>query len=372
MVDVVVEHPNGSIERVRKVSPVQTVRGAEKYERELRQALLDGARRKEATPPRAAPTFGAFAETFLDTYATTNNRPATVREKRRTVRRALAPHFERTRLDQIGPREIEAFKATRKAAGLAAKTINEEIGLLAKILRTAHEWGEIDKLPVIKRLKQPPATFDFLDFEEAERLLAAAEKEADPWHAMIPVACLTGLRVGELRALGWDDVDLVARRIHVRQAADDRGELHPPKNGRPRIVDLPQRAVEVLRKHKHLRGAFVFCREDGSMLKRWHCESRRRRGETGPLSRVCKRAGLRQVGWHVLRHSYCSHLVMRGANLVEVKELAGHSSLTMTMRYAHLSPASRRAAAGLLDQRGDGTMAAPVAVPSEDRNASGR
>jgi integrase len=167
---------------------------------------------------------------------------------------------------------------------------------------------------------------------------------------MIPTALRTGLRLGELRALRWDDVDLVARRLHVRYAADDENELHPPKSGQPRIVDLPRKAVPMLRAHQHLRGAFVFCREDGSMLQRWECESKSKDAKhDGPLAKVARKAGLRRVGWHVLRHTYASHLMMRGAKPVEVQEMLGHASLTMTMRYAHLSPSARRAAAELLD-----------------------
>jgi len=167
---------------------------------------------------------------------------------------------------------------------------------------------------------------------------------------MIATAMLTGLRVGELRALQWNDVDLVARRLHVRRAADDKGKLKSPKNGRSRVVDLPDRAVEVLRAHKDLRGPFVFCRDDGSILQRYDCESASiEEVGDGPLARACCRAGLRRVGWHGLRHSYASHLVMRGATPTSVKELLGHSSITMTVRYAHLSPASRREAVDLLD-----------------------
>jgi integrase len=70
-----------------------------------------------------------------------------------------------------------------------------------------------------------------------------------------------------------------------------------------------------------------------------------------PLKRALKSAGLRQIGWHSLRHSFASHLVVRGAPIQSVQELLGHSSIEMTMRYAHLSPDVRRDAAKLLDVR---------------------
>jgi len=69
-----------------------------------------------------------------------------------------------------------------------------------------------------------------------------------------------------------------------------------------------------------------------------------------PLRRACKRAGLRQIGWHVLRHTFASHLVMRKAPIKAVQELMGHSTIVMTERYAHLSPDVRKDAVRLLDR----------------------
>ncbi|MEM7154170.1 MAG: site-specific integrase [Myxococcota bacterium] len=358
MIDVQVRLPDGSRTRVRKVSPARTKRGAEQYEREVREAVLASARSgeekpngKSKEPRKPAPKFAKFADFFIETYATTNNRPSTVREKRRALRRGLLDHVGHLRLDQIGTRHVESFKARRKKDGVGNKTINEEIAILSKVLGYAEEIGELRQPPPkVKRLKVPTPRFDFLDFEEAERLRNEARQAPDPWCAMIPTALWSGLRLGELRALQWDDVDLVAARLHVRHAADDVNTLHPPKSGRPRVVDLPDKAVVVLREHRHLRGSFVFSTEGGGMLPRWACESKStQRKDDSPLMKVCRRAGLRRVGWHMLRHTYASHLVMRGASLMEVKELLGHSSLEMTMRYAHLSPDARKAAVALLD-----------------------
>jgi integrase len=346
----------------RPLTPLQTKREAEAYEREVRRALVDGTWGKEKEETREVPTLAEFAKTFIDVYATNNNRASTVREKRRTLGRGLLRQMGGKRLDEIGTREIEAFKAMRKSEGVGNKTINEELAVLSKLLDFANEIGDLPMPPPkIRRLKTQPPRFDFYDFDEAERLVEKAKDAPAPWCAMIPVALWSGLRLSELRALQWDDVDLVAARLHVRRSADDEGELGPPKNYRSRVVDLPRRAVAILRAHKHLRGPFVFCREDGSILQRWHCESKsKKKKDDSPLMKACRKAGLRRIGWHGLRHTYASHLVMRGANLMEVKELLGHSSIQMTMRYAHLSPSARKAAVALLDEatprHPDGTL----------------
>ena len=247
MVDAHMALPGRPAVRVRKVSPVQTKRGAEQYEREVREAVLAGTWRN-AEGERRVPTFAAFAAYFLETYAATNNRPSTVREKRRALGRGLLEELGQLRLDAIGAREVEAFKARRKQDGVGNKTINEELAILRKILSYAEEIGELRKPPPkIRRLKVQRPGFDFLDFDEARRLEEAARHAPEPWRAMIPTALWTGLRLGELRALQWDDVDMVAGRLHVRRAADDQNVLHPPKSGQPRIVDLPRKAVTLLR-----------------------------------------------------------------------------------------------------------------------------
>ena len=63
-----------------------------------------------------------------------------------------------------------------------------------------------------------------------------------------------------------------------------------------------------------------------------------------------RRAGLREVGWHSLRHTFASHLAMRGVAIRAIQELMGHQTIAMTMRYAHLAPGATHAAVATLDQ----------------------
>jgi integrase len=313
MVHVVVAMPSGPVE-VRKTSPVQTRAGAKRYELELRAAIVAGTYRTEA-----APTLQSFSEDYLRDAAATN-RARTVREKAASLRRAILPALGRLALDKV---------------------VNDEIALVLHMLGLAKRWGLISEVPTCARLKVPPPSFDFLTFDEAARLEHAGQRE-QPWGTMIVVALRTGMRRGELRALRWQDVDLVAGRLTVAQAMDDRGVVTPPKNGRTREIPLGEDARQALSGHRHLRGPLVFCRADGAAFTQREMER--------PLQRACVRAGLRPVGWHVLRHSFASHLTMRGVPPLAVMQLGGWSSLAMVQRYAHLSPDVRRDAVRLLDR----------------------
>lgn len=349
-VDFIMTYPDGFKERVTKVPPVQTMRGAEQWERDRRQELLDQWRREklglDAAPTEAeikekeVPTLAEFGEEFIDTYATSNNAPSEVTSKKAHLKLYLKPDLGDRRLNEITVRDVEKLKATLLKRELSPKTINNALGTLSRLLSYAVEAEVIATMVTIKRLKVPPPAFDFLTFEEADRLLEAARKHSADWHAQIFTALRTGLRYGELCELRWSDVDLVAGRLLVRRSFT-RGKVKTPKSNRTREVPLSPDTVAVLKAHRHLRSELVFCKPDGG--RRIH-----RRADVA-IKKICKRAGLRNIGWHVLRHSFASHLVMLGRSVKEVQELLGHSTITMTMRYAHLAPTVKREAVALLD-----------------------
>ena len=321
--------------RIRRMSPVQTRKGAEQFERFLMRDLSISTpceARKEAVP-----TLRSFAIEWLETYAVSNNKYSTVVSKESILRLHLLPELGDLLLSEIGPREIERYKA-RKLTSLSPKSVNNHLTVLRKCLDTAQEWGLVETIPKVKWLRTPPSEFDFLTFEEADRLLA----HVDPsWSAMVLTALRTGLRQGELAALRWQDLDLPGRKLRVKRSVW-KGHISSPKSGRFREVPLSTKLAEVLQDHRHLRGELVFCRENGSMFKytqlRW------------PLWRASRRAGLRKAGWHMLRHTFASHLAMRGVPLKAIQELLGHATMEMTMRYAHLAPSIHRDAVEELDR----------------------
>ena len=93
--------------------------------------------------------------------------------------------------------------------------------------------------------------------------------------------------------------------------------------------------------HRHLRSARVLCQDGAEPLTRQIVQTR--------AKRAARKAGLSNHGVHILRHTFCSHLAMRGAPARAIQELAGHN-LSMTQRYMHLSPAALDAAIRLLEQ----------------------
>jgi integrase len=287
-----------------------------------------------APSPTGPVTFAQFAEaSFLGVYAAVHNKPSEVASKTNILRRHLLPVFGARLLSHIKAQDIEHYKAHKLAEGYARKSINNHLAVLSRLLKLAQEWEVLDKAPRLTLMRTQDPDFAFLDFHESEALLAAAEPA---WHDIILFGLRTGLRLGELRALRWQDLNLPGQRVLVRRAAWN-GTVGAPKGGRPREVPLSEEVLAMLRSRTQSvsPGALVFGRPpSGRMLTRNEMK--------WPLWRACKAAGLDKIGWHTLRHSFASQLVMRGVPLKAVQELLGHRDIRTTMRYAHLSPKTRR------------------------------
>ena len=306
-------------------------------EQQLRQRLRSEAA-CNITEKEEVPTYQTHWNSYI-VDAQASNKPSTLESKRSIFEHHLKEVFGSKKVDEIRVRDIDRFRAL-KLQTHSAKTVNNILTVLRHSLEIAARWEWIESVPAVSWAKAEKPTFRFLDFEEAARLIAAAEGEVLA-HGMIVVALHTGLRLGELLALRWDAVDLKAGRLVVRHAVA-RGVVGTPKSGRSREVALSETAARTLRQIRHLRGPLVFCKDDGSMLTKNEAK--------GPLRRARIRAGITALGWHDLRHSFASHLVMRGVSLKAVQELLGHATIEMTMRYAHLSPTVKRDAVRLLDR----------------------
>jgi len=356
-VDIIFCKPDGERVRDQRVHAAKTEgmarRWGEARESQLRAGLL-------RTETKACPTFEPFVkDEWLPTYPkAAGNKPSTLREKKSHLRKHLVPFFAAMRLDAIDRKQMEKFIAhtldktkgkTRKERTsrngylaepkkLSPKRVKNIMGTLHTILASAVEWGVLDRLPKFPQVKCSVPSFNFYESAEVGALIASAREDE---RVLIMFAAHTGARAGELLALEWSDLDLKSKLVTFRRSRTGGITTDSTKSRKPRPVPLSDSLAAALKAHQHLRSTLVFCQEDGTHLTLWHLH--------GALERAARRAQLRLLRWHDLRHSFASNLTIGGTPIRQVQEWMGHASITMTMRYAHLAPNGGRQYLSALD-----------------------
>lgn len=344
-VDIRVVTPDGTRQlRERKRAPVSSRTAAQRWAEGLERLLFEKLMAppdQDNSPPKEVPTLRQFASRFIDGHARANRqKPSGVAAKEMIIRVHLAPVLGDKRLDAIKTEDVQHLKGGLRTK--APKTVNNVLTVLNVLLKKAVEWEVIDRMPcTITLLPVPKTSMSFYDFEEYERLVAAARFISRSTPLIVLLGGDAGLRCGEMIALEWKDVDLEKRQLCV-QRSDWNGQVTSPKGGRLRYVPMTLRLAASLREHRHLKGSRVLCQDDGQPLTRQMVQYQ--------VLRASRRGKVPEQGVHILRHSFCSHLAMRGAPAKAIQELAGHRDLGMTQRYMHLSPAALDSAIRLLDQ----------------------
>ena len=145
----------------------------------------------------------------------------------------------------------------------------------------------------IKILPVSKGSTQFYDFDEFERLVRAAKATDPRAYVLVLLAGEAGLRLGEMVALEWSDIDFSKGQVCVQRSAW-KGQVASPKGGRLRYVPLTSRLAAALRDHRHLRGRRVLYMDDGSPLTEGVVQ--------GLVRRAARRAGLSNNGPHMLRH----------------------------------------------------------------------
>jgi integrase len=344
-VDIRLVLPDNSEHRERRKAPVTSKSAAQRWgdarERAWYQELTTPP--PKDSPPKEVPTLETFWPRFVDGYARANRqKPSGIAAKETIGNLHLIPRLGSKRLNAITTEHIQQLK--RHLHDRSPKTVNNVLTVLSVLLKKAVEWDVIDRLPcVIRLLPIPKPSAGFYDFDEYARLIEAARSVDRNAQLIVLLGGDAGLRCGEMMALEWRDIDLQKRQLCV-QRSDWKGHVTVPKGGRLRYVPLTMRLTAALRDCRHLRSDRVLCQANGSRMSadivKHHVE------------RAARRAALRESGVHRLRHTFCSHLAMRGAPARAIQELAGHQDLTTTQRYMHLSPAALDSAIRLLDDSG--------------------
>ena len=217
---------------------------------------------------------------------------------------------------------------TAIARPLSGATVNRTLALLRHLLRLAHEeWELLDAVPRIRTEREAEGRLRWLAPEDAARLLDTCRKSRNEHLGdLVEFSLFTGMRRGEVLGLTWERVDR-ARGVVLLDAT---------KSGKRREVPLNSHADAVLARRGSKSTGLVFG------TRRWdHFHT--------AWENAVERANLADFHFHDLRHSFAAWAVQRGASLQEVKDLLGHHSLAMTLRYGHLAPEHLRTAVARID-----------------------
>ena len=343
-------------------------------------AVADGRDPKAAIKVEegsSVPTLGHYLTSTYGPWMAANRKTGATTVARM---RAVFPELLDTALDGITAWQLEKSRKAQLQSGRTVATVNRNLACLKAALNRAVEWELIDRNPLVK---VKPGRVDnagivrFLSADEESRLRASLEgrdahiragrERGNAWRAgrgrdpmpalgsyadhltpMVLVSINTGVRRGELFSLAWQDVDLARGNLTVRGSG--------AKSGKTRHVPLNDEAARVLRAWHQQAGepvtGLVFPGKAGARLDTIKTA----------WSGLLNAAGISGFRWHDLRHTFASKLVMAGVDLNTVRDLLGHSDLTMTLRYAHLAPEHKAAAVARLQPADLTKPDEPIAV----------
>ncbi len=244
----------------------------------------------------------------------------------------LKKYFGGRYLSEITPLFVDKFKMDR-AKKVSPATVNRNLACLKCMFNKAIMWGKASVNPVtqVRLFKEDNKRIRYLEKEEIVKLLANCRGHLK---AIVIVAINTGMRKSEILGLKWHDCDFRRSIIY----------LYNTKNGEKREVPMNNQVRSTLIKvRKHPESPYIFCNRKGIPIK----------DIKKSFFTALDKAGIIQFHFHDLRHTFASHLVMSGVDLNTVRELMGHKSLEMTLRYSHLSPDHKKRAVDVLGQRMD-------------------
>ncbi len=246
----------------------------------------------------------------------------------------LLEHYQTERMEKSRKQAKKSIPGGNKPG-----TINRHVATIKHMFTKALEWELVEeevlkKVRKIKLLEENNRRLRYLSKEECRALVAEC---ADHLKPIVIMALNTGMRRGEILNLKWDNVDMRHGFILLDKTKNgERREIPISATLRATLEALPRR----------IDGGNVFVNPVTG-------------GPYGDIktgfNRACKKAGIKDFHFHDCRHTFASQLIMAGKDITTVKELLGHKTLTMTLRYAHLAPSHKAAAVDVMDDIFEGT-----------------
>ena len=354
------DHPGAAYSIVYRVGDKQRWKAVGQNKKEAEHRLAEVLNRVHAGTYRELKPikFSEFADQWLHNYAEGTLKPSTLRRYRGLIAQHLRRVFGDFLLTEITPETVQGYisKLLRENR-LARRTVNHSVVLLKVMLKHAQQWEYLRDNPTqhIKLLRIESKEMDFLRPDEIRLLLSYFD---EPYRTFVLTAIFTGLRMGELLGLQWGDVDFYNNVIHVRRSLfwhtrKEIAELNgsngsqkvlwrfiTPKSNRSRTIKMSPKLKEVLELYRikcpESPHDLVFCSKRGNPIHPWNIINR----EFKP---ALKQAGLREIRFHDLRHTFTALLIAKGENVLSIQRQLGHASIQTTLdKYGHLLPENQQ------------------------------
>ena len=285
------------------------------------QRLKTEAREGRLVPRQKKKTFPTVKEIVTDRLESFTGRQKT--NESRYAAFWIERFGDRT-TDTVTPGDLrKTMSQIKEDMDLSAQTINHYFGHLRAAFNQAIRDGKIDRSPMqgVDLLKTPRGRLRFLTEGEEQRL---REVMLPAHFRLVRFAILTGLRREEQFSLEWSNIDLKNKILTIPRS----------KHGDTRHVPLSDEAIEILKAIRtETRVMCPWCFPSLNPLTHIDAQNFYKRVYLPAL----ENAGIKGIVWHTLRHTCASRLVMAGVDIRTVQEIMGHKTLTMTMRYSHLS-----------------------------------
>lgn len=317
------------------------------------------------------PTFKAYAERWLELYVKPLRRQSTYERYQQILQRRVFPKIGQMSLDTINRGDIRTLLMSLLAEGLSWASVCLVRDVISGPMSYAVDEELIPANPVSGILKRAVMKrdqdneIDPLTPEEVGVFLDTCRSHYPEYYPFFLCAFRTGMRLGELLALRWGDVDWRGKFILVRRSFR-RGLTTGTKTGKQRRVDISEQLYEALQDLYLQRKKEALASGSGEVTEvifHRHGEPMPQNSIRHVFKRVLRKAGLRDIRFHDIRHTYASLLLTAGVSPVYVKEQLGHSSIQMTVDiYGHLIPSSNRDQVNLLDSQPAATYPQPAEI----------
>jgi len=335
--------PDGTRRRVLRSEALGLVSNLSFREAQQRLADLLRPHNDGKHRPEGSQTFNQFLKECWEPAVVPLLKPTSVRYYGLQIRCHLQPVFGEVKLRDITRPEIQRHLAEKRKAGFSGSSVHGMRTALGKVLQAAVDWNYIENNPARGiRLgdRSPREERAYLTPDQVSTLLASLP---EPCRTLVVIAALTGLRIGELLALRWKNIDLTSGSIRVRETVHE-GQFGTPKTKSSKR-DVPM--------SKPVREAFLAQRKIGAEIAADELVFKTRLGTPlnpkNLLRRVlhpaCVTLNLPVIGWHSFRHTHATLLGEVGESLRTAQAILGHSDLETTLNvYTHAIPESQKRA----------------------------